>query len=425
VSCSITMQTPTPSTSRIMVKPEVLAPAGNPESLDYALTYGADAVYLAGKSFGMRSGANNFDHTQLRAAVEAAHSRGVSVYLTCNTIPREYELAGLTQFIKTAADTGVDAFIIGDMGVFQLAKQHASHVPIHISTQTGVANSATANLLHSMGASRVVLARELSFEEIKALRANTPPELEIEAFVHGSMCVSFSGRCLLSNYLTGRDANRGDCAQPCRWKYALMEETRPGEYFPIGEDEHGAHILNSRDMCMINHIDKLVDAGITSFKIEGRAKSSYYAAVVTNAYRCAVDEYARYAEGGAVGDFVLPEWIANEVMTVSHREYSTGFYFGNAPGQVYDNGGYVREYEVAAVVDSWENGRLTAHQRNRFFEGDTLELVRPGKPPMELIARDMLNAEGEAITATPHPNMLFTMPCSQQLAPRTILRRRK
>ncbi len=409
----------------MMIKPEILAPAGSPESFDYALAYGADAVYLAGKSFGMRSGANNFDSDQLRAAVKTARSRGVKVYLTCNTIPREYELDGLVQFMKTAADAGVDAFIIGDMGVFDLARRFVPDVPVHISTQTGVANSAAANLLHSMGASRVVLARELSLDEIRSIRANTHPSLEIEAFVHGSMCVSFSGRCLLSNYLTGRDANRGDCAQPCRWKYALMEETRPGEYFPIGEDEHGTHILNSRDMCMINHIDKLAEAGITSFKIEGRAKSSYYAAVVTNAYRCAVDEYAAYLESGSSDPFVLPAWIANEVMTVSHREYATGFYFGNAPGQVYDNGGYVREYEVAAVVESWDNGRLTARQRNRFFEGDTLEIVRPGQKPEELVACSMTNADGEPISATPHPDMVFSMPCETPLEPRTILRRRK
>ncbi len=408
-----------------MIKPEVLAPAGNPESLDYALTYGADAVYLAGRSFGMRSGAGNFDRDQLVQAVEEAHLAGASVYLTCNVIPREYELEELVTFMKSAAATGVDAFIIGDMGVFDLARKHAPDVPIHISTQTGVANSATANLLHSMGASRVVLARELSLEEIAAIRRNTPPELEIEAFVHGSMCVSFSGRCLLSNYLTGRDANRGDCAQPCRWKYSLVEETRPGEYFPIGEDENGTHILNSRDMCMISHIDKLVDAGITSFKIEGRAKSSYYAAVITNAYRCAVDEYARHLESGSKDDFVLPEWIENEVYTVSHREYATGFYFGSAPGQVYANGGYVREYEVAAVVDGWSEGRLFAHQRNRFFEGDTLEILAPGKRPEEIIVSGLLNGDGEPITATPHPNMPFSMSCERELAPRTILRRKK
>lgn len=409
----------------MMLRPEILAPAGSPESLRYAIAYGADAVYLAGKSFGMRSGANNFDEDQLWAAVCAAHSKNVKVYVTCNIIPREYELDGMVEFMKNAANIGVDAFIIGDMGVFDLAIKNVPNIPVHISTQTGVANSATANLLHSMGASRVVLARELSFEEITAIRANTPPELEIEAFVHGSMCVSFSGRCLLSNYLTGRDANRGDCAQPCRWKYALMEETRPGEYFPIGEDEYGAHILNSRDMCMIEHIDKLAAAGITSFKIEGRAKSSYYAAVVTNAYRCAVDEYMKHVELSSSEPFELSRWIANEVMTVSHREYSTGFYFGSAPGQVYDNGGYVREYEVAAVVDGWVNGRLTAHQRNRFFEGDTLEVVRPGKTPVELMALDIRNEEGELVTATPHPNMLFTMPCPEPLDPMTILRRRK
>jgi len=408
-----------------MIKPEVLAPAGNPESLDYALTYGADAVYLAGKNFGMRSGAGNFDEQQLGDAVSKAHSCGASVYITCNVIPREYELEGLKGFLATAADAGVDAFIIGDMGVFDMARKIAPRVPVHISTQTGVANSASANLLHSMGAGRVVLARELSLEEIRGIRANTSPELEIEAFVHGSMCVSFSGRCLLSNYLTGRDANHGDCAQPCRWKYSLVEETRPGEYFPVGEDENGTHILNSRDMCMIDHVDKLVDAGITSFKIEGRAKSSYYAAVITNAYRCAVDEYARHIESGSADKFVLPQWIADEVMTVSHREYATGFYFGSAPGQVYHNGGYVREYEVAAVVEGWREGRLYARQRNRFFEGDVLEIVAPGRKPVEITAREMLNGEGEPITATPHPDMAFSMPCAQELAPMTILRRKK
>ncbi len=409
-----------------MIKPEILAPAGNPESLDYALTYGADAVYLAGKSFGMRSGAGNFDDRQLAQAVQKAHSRGAAVYLTLNVIPREHELEQLKDYIIRAAACEVDAFIIGDMGVFDLARKLAPQVPVHISTQTGVANSASANLLYSMGAARVVLARELSFEEITAIRRNTPPELEIEAFVHGSMCVSFSGRCLLSNYLTGRDANRGDCAQPCRWKYSLVEETRPGEYFPISEDEHGTHILNSRDMCMIDHVDQLVQAGVTSFKIEGRAKSSYYAAVVTNAYRCAVDEYFGYVSKHGNGEgFELPAWIRNEVMTVSHREYATGFYFGSAPGQVYDNGGYVRDYEVAAVVEGWENGRVIARQRNKFLEGDRLEIVRPGQPPAELIAVDLRNDEGESVPSTPHPDMRFSMPCEPELEPRTILRRKK
>lgn len=408
-----------------MIKPEILAPAGNPESLDYALTYGADAVYLAGKCFGMRSGAGNFDDEQLIQAVKKAHSRGVAVYLTLNVIPREHELQPLVEFIQRTAAMGVDAFIIGDMGVFDLARKNAPRIPIHISTQTGVANSASANLLYSMGASRVVLARELSLEEITSIRRNTPPELEIEAFVHGSMCVSFSGRCLLSNYLTGRDANRGDCAQPCRWKYSLVEETRPGEYFPVSEDEHGTHILNSRDMCMIDHVDKLIEAGVSSFKIEGRAKSSYYAAVVTNAYRCAVDEYTRWLSEGGCGSFELSPWISSEVMTVSHREYATGFYFGSAPGQVYDNGGYVREYEVAAVVEDWADGRVIARQRNKFFDGDRLEIVRPGQPPVNFIATDIRNDEGEPITSTPHPNMRFSMPCEPELAPRTILRRKK
>lgn len=405
--------------------PEILSPAGSPESLKYALMYGADAVYLAGTSFGMRSAPANFTDEQLPAAVAQAHAAGAKVYLTCNTVARENELEPLSRFIRTAADAGIDAFIVSDLGVFDMIRRIAPDTAIHISTQAGVANSASANMLHGMGASRVVLARELTLEEIAAIRANTPPELELEAFVHGSMCVSFSGRCLLSNYLTGRDANRGDCAQPCRWKYALVEETRPGQYFPIGEDEHGAHILNSRDMCMIEHIPELCLAGITSFKIEGRAKSSYYAAVVTNAYRCAVDEYLRWDNAGANGKFELPEWIAREVMTVSHREYSTGFYLGGEPGQVYHNGGYVRQFEVVGVVEGVSGGLLTASQRNRFFRGDTLELLRPGEPPERLVADDLRSADGEPIEATPHPNMLFTLPYDDDAPKGAILRREK
>jgi len=270
-----------------MRKIELLAPAGDMECLDYALMYGADAVYLAGTSFGMRSGANNFTADELKTAVNKAHQRDVQVYLACNIVARNNEIRQLPQFFETAADAGIDALIISDLGVMSMAKKYAPQIPIHISTQTGVANYETANMLHSMGASRVVLARELSFDEIIELRANIPAELEVEAFVHGSMCVSFSGRCLLSNYMTGRDANRGDCAQPCRWKYALMEQTREGEYFPVFEDERGTHVFNSRDMCMIEHIGLLDKAGISSFKIEGRAKSSYYVAVTTNAYRFA------------------------------------------------------------------------------------------------------------------------------------------
>ena len=294
-------------------KTELLAPAGDMERLTMALHYGADAVYLAGTQFGMRASAGNFNEEQLREAVRLAHSMGRRVYVTCNTLPREDELASLPGYLEFLQDAEADALIIADIGVLELAKKYAPKVAKHISTQFGVINSAAANALYALGADTVVLARETPLEDIKKIRLNTPPELRLEVFVHGAMCVSFSGRCLLSNYLTGRDANRGQCAQPCRWKYHLVEEKRPGEYFEISEDG-GTHIMNSRDMCMIEHIPELIDAGIDSFKIEGRMKSSYYAAVVTNAYRHAIDA----AVTGAPLD---PLWV-EEVNKVSHRPYT-------------------------------------------------------------------------------------------------------
>ena len=309
--------------SNVFVKPEVLSPAGDSECLDAALMYGADAVYLAKKDFGMRAAPKNFTQGELLEACKKAHSLGRRIYLTCNTLPHNRELSALPDFAREASEAGVDAFIVSDIGVMSVLKEHAPNVDIHISTQAGIVNYASAGELYKMGASRVVLARELSLDEIKQIRDNTPPELEIETFVHGAMCVSFSGRCLLSQYLTGRDANRGECAQPCRWSYALMEQTREGTYFPIEESDGGTYILNAKDLCMINHIDSLARAGITSFKIEGRAKSSYYVAVITNAYRAAVDELMKDPDG-----YNPPKWITDEVNKVSHREYSCGFFFG-------------------------------------------------------------------------------------------------
>ena len=273
------------------IKPEVLAPAGDFERLQAAVKYGADAVYLGATSFGMRANAGNFNEEELRAGVKFAHEHGVRVYLTCNILPTNEEADQLEEFLLRAADAGVDALIVADVGILMMARRLVPQIDIHISTQTGVVNYLTANELYKLGAKRVVLARELPLETIREIRRRTPADLEIECFVHGAMCMSFSGRCLLSNYMTGRDANRGECAQPCRWSYYLMEEKRPGQYFPIFEDEHGSYILNAKDMSMIDHIDDLVDAGITSLKIEGRAKSAYYVSVVTNAYRQAVDQY--------------------------------------------------------------------------------------------------------------------------------------
>ena len=298
------------------IKPEVLAPAGDFERLQAAVKYGADAVYLGATSFGMRANAGNFNEEELRAGVKFAHEHGVRVYLTCNILPTNEEADQLEEFLLRAADAGVDALIVADVGILMMARRLVPQIDIHISTQTGVVNYLTANELYKLGAKRVVLARELPLETIREIRRRTPADLEIECFVHGAMCMSFSGRCLLSNYLTGRDANRGECAQPCRWSYYLMEEKRPGQYFPIFEDEHGSYILNAKDMSMIDHIDDLVDAGITSLKIEGRAKSAYYVSVVTNAYRQAVDQYVADPE-----NYHLAGWLAEEVYKVSHREY--------------------------------------------------------------------------------------------------------
>lgn len=381
-----------------------------------ALHYGADAVYLAGTQFGMRASAGNFTFPELSKATKLAHANGTAVHMTCNTLPREDELSQLPEFLEQAQDAGVDAFIIADLGVMAAAKKYAPKVSRHVSTQLGVINSATANVLFDMGADRVVLARETPMEDIRKIRANTPKELEIEAFVHGAMCVSFSGRCLLSNYLTGRDANRGACAQPCRWKYHLVEEKRPGEYFEISEDK-GTHIMNSRDMCMIEHIPELIDAGVTSFKIEGRMKSAYYAAAVTNAYRHAID-YALKGEA-------LPKVWIDELNKVSHRPYCTGFYYGD-PGQHFAEASYFSDAYVCAVVENCaDDGFAELTQRNRFCVGDMVELLTNEGEPISFAVTELWDENGEAITATPHAMMKFKMRLPVNCGALSILRRIK
>ena len=381
-------------------KLELLSPAGDMERLEMALCYGADAVYLAGTEFGMRASAGNFDSDQLQKAVALAHSMGRRVYVTCNTLPREDELKRLPEYLEMLDASGVDAVIVADMGVIAMAKKYAPRVKLHVSTQFGVINSAAANALYDLGADTVVLARETPLEDIRKIRANTPKELRLEAFVHGAMCVSFSGRCLLSNYLTGRDANRGQCAQPCRWKYHLVEEKRPGEYFEITEDG-GTYILNSRDMNMIEHLPELIDAGVTSLKIEGRMKSAYYAAVVTNAYRHAIDD-------ALAGRPLDPLWI-EETEKVSHRPYTTGFYYGY-PGQHYAEASYTTGADVAAVVESCDdNGEAVLCQRNKFSFGDELELLTPDGAPVKVTPERMYNAEGEEIADTRHAMMEIHM----------------
>ena len=380
-------------------KPELLAPAGDMERLRMAVLYGADAVYLAGESFGMRSFAGNFSREELPRAVRFAHEHGVRVHVTINTMPRNREADSLPAWLEVLDGAGVDALIVADMGAFALAGRYAPRCDRHISTQASVSNYQTALAWHELGARRVILARELSLEEIWEIRARTPRTLELEAFVHGAMCVSYSGRCLLSNYMTGRDANRGACAQPCRYQYYLMEEKRPGEYFPVFEDGAGTYIMNSRDMCMIDHLDDLMD--LDSLKIEGRAKSAYYAAIVTGAYRHVLDDVA----AGRTPD---PVW-REEVERVSHRRYATGFYYG-PPGQYTENARYIREWQVVALVTACDgSGMATLTLRNKFSAGDEVEVVGPDLRPFAFRAPVMEDGEGEPLTEPKTPQMVFRM----------------
>ena len=396
-------------------KPELLAPAGDPERLKMSVLYGADAVYLAGTSFGMRSFAGNFTPEELKSAVSYAHAHRVKVHVTVNTMPRSSELSALPAHLELLESCGVDALIIADLGVFRMAERYAPHCQRHVSTQVSIANYACANAWYELGAKRVVLARELSLEEIRTIRQNTPKELEIETFAHGAMCVSYSGRCLLSNYMTGRDSNRGACAQPCRYQYALMEEKRPGEYFPVFEDEKGTYIMNSRDMCMIDHIGDLMEAGIDCLKLEGRAKSAYYAAIVTGAYRHVIDDVA-------AGRPVDPVW-RDEVEHVSHRRYSTGFFYGQ-PGQYYESSRYIRDWQVCAIVtdcDSRSNATLSL--RNKFAAGDTLEVVGPDLRPFSFTVPMMRDESGGDLSEPRTPQMIFSMQLPCPVPAYSILRR--
>ncbi len=398
-----------------MRKLELLSPAGDMERLKMSVLYGADAVYLAGTSFGMRSFAGNFTPEELPLAVKFAHDHGVKAHVTVNTMPRNDEIAHLPAYLEQLDDAGVDALIIADLGAFTLAGKYAPHCQRHISTQQSIANYACAQSWFDLGAQRVVLARECSLDEIRTIRQKVDPQLEIETFGHGAMCVSYSGRCLLSNYMTGRDSNRGACAQPCRYQYALMEEKRPGEYFPVYEDEKGTYILNSRDMCMIDHLKDLMDAGIDCIKIEGRAKSAYYAAIVTGAYRHCIDDIA-------AGRPVDPVW-RDEVDHVSHRIYSTGFYYGQ-PGQYTANSRYIRQWQIVARVESCdENGVALCSLNNKFREGDVLEVVGPDLRPFSITAQSLFDAEGVPLTEPRHPEMKFTIQLPRQVPALSMLRR--
>ena len=397
-----------------MRKLELLSPAGDMERLKMAVAYGADAVYLAGTAFGMRSFAGNFTPEELSIAVKYAHDRGVSVHVTVNTMPRNDEICQLPAYLEQLQDAGVDALIVADMGAFTLAGKYAPRCARHISTQQSIANYECAQAWYDLGASRVVLARELNLKEITEIRQKVSPELEIETFGHGAMCVSYSGRCLLSNYMTGRDSNRGACAQPCRYQYALVEEKRPGEYFPVYEDEKGTYILNSKDMCTIDHLKELTDAGIDCIKIEGRAKSAYYAAIITGAYRHCIDDLT-------AGREIDPVW-RDEVDHVSHRIYSTGFYFGH-PGQYTENSRYIRQWQVCAIVESCdENGLALCSLRNKFAAGDELEVVGPDLRPFPLTVPEMQDMDGNVLTEPRTPQMPFYIQLPTPVPPLTILR---
>ena len=397
-------------------KIELLAPAGDMERLKMAVAYGADAVYLAGTTFGMRTFAGNFTPEELKEAVALCKANHVRVHVTCNTMPRNDEIARLPEWLEYINEVGVTAAIMADVGVLSMCKKYAPNVECHISTQASIVNYASANAWYDLGAKRVILARETSLDEIREIRAKTPKELEIEVFGHGAMCVSYSGRCLLSNYMTGRDSNRGACAQPCRYKYALMEEKRPGEYFPVYEDEQGTYIMNSKDMCMIDHVGELMDIGLDSLKIEGRAKSAYYAAIVTGAYRHAID-------AAAAGQPLDPVW-RDEVEHISHRHYSTGFFYGQ-PGQFTQDSRYVRDWQIVAkVFECDEQGNALLSLNNKFATGDELELVGPDVRPQTLVVGTLTDGEsGEILPEVRKPQMKFRMKLPCPVPPLSLLRR--
>jgi len=385
-------------------KPELLAPAGSLEKLIIAFQYGADAVYFGGKDFSLRAAAQNFSYEDMKEGIRIAHSLGKKMYCTVNVMPRNEEIEKLPEFLKNLEEIGIDAVLVSDLGVFSTVKKY-TNIPIHISTQANTINYEACNMWESLGAERVVLARECSLQEIKEIRENISEDLELEVFVHGSMCISYSGRCLLSSYMAARDSNRGSCAQSCRWRYSLMEEKRPGEYFPIEEDSKGTYIMNSKDLSMLDNIPELMEAGISSLKIEGRNKSEYYVAIIVNAYRKAIDLYYSDPE-----NYQLPTVLKEELYKVSHREYYTGFFF-NEPkedGIIYNTNNHIREYDVVAIVYDYDEGTqiATCKQRNKFVLGDTVEILSSNSVGESFIIEKLFNEEGIDIESCPHPGMM-------------------
>lgn len=395
-----------------MKKPELLAPAGNLEKLKTAIDFGADAVYLGGNRLNLRAFADNFTDNELTQGIRYAHVRGKKAFITVNVFPHNDDLKGLEDYLKKLYKLDVDGIIVSDPGIIMTARQTVPDLELHLSTQSNNVNWMSALFWYKQGIRRIVLARELSLKEIKEIRQHLPEECEIEAFVHGAMCMSYSGRCMLSNYMTGRDSNRGQCAQPCRYKYYLMEEKRPGEYFPVFEDTEGDYILNSKDLCMIEYIPELVEAGINSFKIEGRMKSAYYVATVVKAYRRAMDAYLENPD-----KYVFKEKWLKDLMKASHRKYFTGFYFGDKESQIYENSSYIRNYDIVGVVRDYDrdNGIAVVEQRNKVFDGDIVEVLRPEGDGFTICLENMKNEEEENIESAPVAQMIFTASVDREL----------
>lgn len=404
---------------------ELLAPAGDLEKLKTAIIYGADAVYFGGEMFSLRAGAGNLTLDEMREGVAFAHERGKKCYLTINIFAHNEDIEPLTKYLEDIREIDIDAFIVSDPGIIDLIQEIIPDAEIHLSTQANMTNYRTANFWHKMGVERLVLARELTFREIIEIRKNIPEDMELEAFVHGAMCISYSGRCLLSNFMIERDANRGACAHPCRWKYALVEEKRPGEYYPVEEDERGTYILNSRDLCMIEHLPEIIESGIMSAKIEGRMKSVFYVATIVHAYRKAIDAYFADPENYTFN----PEWM-HELKKVSHREFTTGFYFDKPTNkdQNYQTSAYTREYSFVGVVRSYdeETGYAVVEQRNKMSVGEEIEIFGPDIEFFTMDIKEMYDHEsGEAIESAPHPQQIIRMKMDKPVKPDYILRKKK
>ena len=405
-----------------MRHPELLVPASSLEVLKIAVIFGADAVYIGGEAFGLRAKAKNFTNEEIKEGIAFAHEHGVKVYITANILAHNQDLEGVKKYFTELKEIKPDALIISDPGVFMIAKEICPEIEIHISTQANNTNYGTYQFWYAQGAKRVVSARELSLAEIKEIRDNIPKDLEIETFIHGAMCISYSGRCLLSNYFTGRDANQGACTHPCRWKYAVVEEKRPGEYLPVYENERGTYIFNSKDLCMIEHIPELIDAGVDSFKIEGRMKTALYVATVARTYRKAIDDYkkdpALYQQN--------MEWYKEEIGKCTYREFTTGFYFGK-PGsdaQIYDSNTYVKNYTYLGTVEESEGCRFRIEQKNKFSVGETIEIMKPDGRNVQALVKSICDAEGNSQESAPHPKQILWVELDAPADVHDILRKK-